>query len=727
VNLVEFIETYQGAITDAVLQAYPPLYSAQSREEFGFDLRRLGRRPMGAQADAIRACALSLQTHRATNLVGEMGTGKTTIGTAAAALAGFERILVLCPPHLVRKWQREVKATLPSANAVIVRTISELNRLDRVGGWPLFVILSREQAKLSYRWQSATVARYLSRDGGVVRDEGGRPLRLPCCPSCFAPVVDDEGLPLEEADLARKKRTCDRCRGPLWQADCRGPHRYPLADYISRRMGRYFDLLLIDEQHEYKARGSAQGVAAGTLAEACKAVLTLTGTLMGGYSSTLFWLLWRFSPAVREEFTYSDESKWISRYGIVERITRKGADDAYEDGRSSRRRSYRTRVVEKPGVSPAVLFHLIGNSVFVRLSDVAAGLPPYGEEVLQVELDETEPLDGANQASSYRQLASQLEAAVHQALAMGSKRLLGAYLQALLAYPDACTKGEQVVDPATDTVIASAPPLPENRRYPKEQALLALVEAEKAQGRRVLVYVTHTASRDITPRLESVLSEAGHRVACLKADTVPPERREEWIGRRVEEGVDVLLVHPKLVQTGLDLIDFPTLVWYEVEYSVYTMRQASRRSWRIGQRSPVRVVFLAYRATLQAQALTLVAKKLQASLAIEGELPEDGLASFGDDGDDLLLALARSLTSQVEESEEGLEALFGQAREYREASEAPLDLPELGTPSWGAIGEVEVEPDLDASWLTPDVPAWLDPGRARRSPSSAAPEQLRLL
>ncbi|MDE2933081.1 MAG: hypothetical protein OXS47_04325 [Chloroflexota bacterium] len=54
----------------------------------------------------------------------------------------------------------------------------------------------------------------------------------------------------------------------------------------------------------------------------------------------------------------------------------------------------------------------------------------------------------------------------------------------------------------------------------------------------------------------------------------------------------------------------------------------------------MQVVFMAYRNTLQADALTLVAKKLQSSLAVEGELPEDGLAAFGDDGDDLMLALA---------------------------------------------------------------------------------------
>ncbi|MGE5594648.1 MAG: helicase-related protein, partial [Hyphomicrobiales bacterium] len=208
-------------------------------------------------------------------------------------------------------------------------------------------------------------------------------------------------------------------------------------------------------------------------------------------------------------------------------------------------------------------------------------------------------------------------------------------------------------------------------------ALLALVDSERQLGRRVLVYITHTASRDISGRLEAVLGAAGHRVACLKADTVAPERREEWVARKVNEGLDVLLVHPRLVQTGLDLVDFPTIVWHEVEYSVYTMRQASRRSWRIGQRLPVRVVYLAYRGTLQTQALTLVAKKLQASLAVEGELTEDGLASFGDDGEDLLLALARTLTEQVEANDESLEGLFAAARDASQTLDASLaeDLP----------------------------------------------------
>ena len=101
------------------------------------------------------------------------------------------------------------------------------------------------------------------------------------------------------------------------------------------------------------------------------------------------------------------------------------------------------------------------------------------------------------------------------------------------------------------------------------------------------------------------------------------------------------------------------------------MRQASRRSWRIGQTRPVKVVFMAYRNTLQADALKLVAKKLQSSLAVEGELPEDGLAAFGDDGDDLMLALARQIVSgkKTDADGESVEAVFAQARDAEASAE----------------------------------------------------------
>ena len=125
---------------------------------------------MVAALGAWRGVALSLGAHRGTNVVGEMGTGMTFIGAAVAYMAGFKRILVLCPPHLVPKWKPEV--TVPGARAAIVKSITDLERLRfSIGSGPLFAVMSREQAKLSYRWQAAVVQRWATSGGRLVRDE----------------------------------------------------------------------------------------------------------------------------------------------------------------------------------------------------------------------------------------------------------------------------------------------------------------------------------------------------------------------------------------------------------------------------------------------------------------------------------------------------------------------------------------------------------------------------
>ena len=353
-NLGEFIDNFKEAIARRVVESYPPLYRPS---ENGGTLPRLLRSPLGAQADAIRGAALSLEAHRGTTVVGEMGTGKTFIGAAAAHMAGFQRVLVLCPPHLVPKWKREVEMTVPGARAVIVKSITDLERLRlSIGSGPLFAIMSREKAKLSYRWMPAVIERWAVSGGTedrparlILDEETGEPFRVPCCPDCTAQIVDKDGVPLTYADLNRRKRTCADCGSPLWQADKSGPARYPLADYVKHRMKGFFDLLVTDEVHEYKGRGSAQGIAAGVLADACGKSLGLSGTLMGGYSSTLFHRLYRFSPEIRTEFGRSDEHRWIQRYGFEEHTIGKPDDDALEDGRNSRRRKFRKVVRERAG------------------------------------------------------------------------------------------------------------------------------------------------------------------------------------------------------------------------------------------------------------------------------------------------------------------------------------------------------------------------------------------
>jgi hypothetical protein len=163
-------------------------------------------------------------------------------------------------------------------------------------------------------------------------------------------------------------------------------------------------------------------------------------------------------------------------------------------------------------------------------------------------------------------------------------------------------------------------------------------------GRRCHIYAVYTQKRDVTRRLESILAREGIRVAVLTSD-VPTEKREAWFETKLQQGIQVTICHPKIIETGLDLLSHPSMIFYESGYSLHTLRQASRRSWRIGQRQPVRVYYLYYGDTMQSACLRLMGKKLLVSLAMEGKFSGEGLQTL-DDGDDILTAMAKELVTE---------------------------------------------------------------------------------
>ena len=518
------------------------------------------------------------------------------------------------------------------------------------------------------------VRRWARAWGKLARDEEtGDPFTVPCCPSCHAQVVDRDGVPLTHGEMSkRRKRTCEECGTALWQADATGPRRYPLADYVKHRMKGFFDLLIGDEVHEYKGRGSAQGIAAGVLADACGKSLTLTGHTpwrllihplppplpvfagdqdrvrevggaAAGSPATAFWS----TPST------TGTTAWTRTVALLPSA-----------------RSYRKTVRERPGLAPSALFHLIGNSVFLRLADVASGLPPYEEQVMLSGMDSETDHTGLSQRSAHNHVFEKLQGGIGRCPIQGFQEVAGHLPPDAAGLPRRLhQRGDGLRSQDTGPAGAGASTWTRTGSTPRRRHWWNWSRRRGNRVGRVLVYATHTGTRDITKRMDDILTRHGFRVAVMKADAVPPERREAWVADKVKEGMDVLICHPRLVQTGLDLVDFPTIVWFETDYSVYVMRQASRRSWRIGQTRPVKVVFMAYRNTLQADALKLVAKKLQSSLAVEGELPEDGLAAYGDDGDDLMLALARKIVNGDTDDAESVEAVFAQARDAEATAE----------------------------------------------------------
>lgn len=96
-----------------------------------------------------------------------------------------------------------------------------------------------------------------------------------------------------------------------------------------------------------------------------------------------------------------------------------------------------------------------------------------------------------------------------------------------------------------------------------------------------VIYFRQTATRDIQPRLESLLRQhvPEARTFILK-NTVDAERREAVIEREIAKGTNVVLCNPELVKTGLDLIYFPTS--FSMNSCSISARSCRRRHVRIG-------------------------------------------------------------------------------------------------------------------------------------------------
>jgi superfamily II DNA or RNA helicase len=407
-------------------------------------------------------------------------------------------------------------------------------------------------------------------------------------------------------------------------------------------MPEWFDYAICDEIHQL-AGDTAQGNALGTLASCTDRIVGLTGTLLGGYADDLFNTLFRLEARRMKEHGYewgtTGRSSFIQDYGVLETITKvEPTNNACSKAKST------STVRRKPGASPLLFGEfLMQLCAFVFLEDISGELPPYEETYLSVPMD-------APMREAYRELEEDMRKALktHR----GNRSVLSTMLNTLLLYPDHPygigtlygTEFDAELKHRVRFVIAEPRDLPEDRIYSKERRLIEEIKKELVEGRRCQVFAVYTQKHDVTARLERILSSEGFRTAVLRAN-VDTSKREAWYARQVKDGVQVVICHPKLVETGLDLLDFPTIIFYESGYSLHTLRQASRRSWRIGQRRPVRVKFLCSEGTMQTSCLRLMGKKLLVALTMEGKFAGEGLQSIDED-DDMLSVMARELVER---------------------------------------------------------------------------------
>lgn len=439
-----------------------------------------------------------------------------------------------------------------------------------------------------------------------------------------------------------------RSKQPDYPSSTSMPRRVAAAEYIRRKCKGFFEVSIADEVHELKGGATAQGQALHSVVKASKKMIAGTGTLFGGKSSDVYYLIFRLfeKEMVKNGFDFREITPFIEQFGNLEEINFVPDGEAQEYTNKASRGGAKThRKKEIPGYTPRIYpTFFLKNVVNVRLKDVW----PNPVELIDTPTIFCEMTD--EQKSAYEYMIREFEREIDSR--EDGFKLYTQMIDYGISYVDNPSKFPNAYynnkEKELRELIWEAEHLNDDVTYPKEQKLQEIVTNEVNEGRPCIVYVTDTGSsvkeRDIRPRLKKKLEDIGAKVCILDSTTTATNRRSEWLEKKiVEEGYDVCIVSQELVKVGLDLLCTPTLIYYQFSWSLYTLQQSSRRAWRIGQTEECRLFYLAYADTYQQYMATLIAKKSKASAAVNGDVSSDGLSAMLGDEEDLQSMLLKSI------------------------------------------------------------------------------------
>jgi superfamily II DNA or RNA helicase len=691
-SLKDFItenkETIMESLNQVMKVSFKGLTNPELYESVCERMSENKRRPLERQARLIAAAHEHLRKNPTLLISGEMGIGKTQVGISLADLLNAKRIGVMCPVHLVSKWANEIQTILGKKEdrirpyKIVSVGCGEWSSLDYYrnekvkDGESLIFIFSYSAAKLGYKSRKVAIKKSTIRLVDEEQRDGSLETKKKVCytlvcPQCGKELVEaDANESVVEASRESIPRKCPECKTILRQPE-KGEKRLSLAEYAQRRLpSGWFDLLIVDEIHELKGGDTGQGNAFGTLAAKAKKVVGLTGTLLNGYAESVFYVLFRLNPKLMKEklgFEYEDVERFVDAYGAREkRWATKNVEFGVEGIITKKKGIPSVRSI--PRINPLLLVQLLETSLFLRLDEMNIALPRYSEIVDRCEADE-EVMD------NYHEYIEALLDKIKDRENGGAKKLgeLAAASLAILGVPDK-ERGDEEIFYSPNVARTELEARRSGREFlpltNKEKRLIELVDQELKAGRKCLIYITFS-KLGTTEAVENALAKAlPERVVRSLPDNVEPKRREAWLRNNP---ADALICNPEKVKTGLDLIEYPTIIFFQPTYRTYTLKQAARRSWRIGQEKEVKVYFLVYEDTPEEKALQLIAKKLLVSNAIEGRIG-GGLANESGEDESVALALARSMINREKTESFQMEEIVLGLRESDPFEKYYLDL-----------------------------------------------------
>lgn len=414
-------------------------------------------------------------------------------------------------------------------------------------------------------------------------------------------------------------------------------------DWYLQRKGRHnVDFFIIDEMHLFLS-DSMQGEGAQRIASCAKKVLGLTGTVFNGMVTNLFFMLRNFFPAKLKDLKgfyfnrnnlAASKTNFKNYYGNKEKVASPYSVDAnrmrlegsrvtetlnqrpskinsigytYIDQDGSVRQDStgfnEYKVKDIPGINPEIFTQVMSSCcIFMTMSDMSNELPEINESVISCELD-------SNIKNNYEKLLNEMKASDTPNLVKAQKiNKIAGWLDHPCIIPDdhfnfrSCDGNNNKLD-----------------------ELLKIVNHHDNEC--VLVYTYYDKHSPINNEILQTLISNGIKANIL-TDSVAPAKRIDWFKKQKDNGVRVVIVNPKLIETGLDLLDFTTIVFYQLNSNFFTMRQASRRSYRLNQKNNISLYYLYYKGTVQENIISVMAERLKAVKILEGDFEDEGLEAM---------------------------------------------------------------------------------------------------
>lgn len=510
----------------------------------------------------------------------EMGGGKTVTGACWAALKGYRRILVISQPAAANNWERELKKFGFAVHKLLNhRAVNEL-LVSSKQATPTFYVTS-------YQFLSLDTQRVYDPWTCVKHDKDGRQYHLK--ENNTGRTCSDCGCDFESV-----QRTCPKCEDhESWT----GGHchhcgyqawtytnettQYPAYKRLKKGV---FDCILIDEAQEAKSKNSFRGRAIRAIKT--KGVALLTGTLMKGYISDVFWNIGKLVGFGNLLFPYpyrGGAKMFLDEFGTYEYVSQQFADTLHEG---------RARLL--PEVSNLNRFWRILASFTVRrLKDTMVELPPKQRHYEMIRMT-------GSQSTIYRELEKWAQEEIQKALRDQDEPNMGKISNALWKLRFAATVPTDA-DKLGDYAI-------ENDSWAKLERIVELVREIKARREQVVIFAS---LRSMVQAISERLKRNGLKHVKITA-TSDVQKRLALIDEFQSDGAVALVAGTNCANRAFTITSANNVIIANLEFSPEPTVQAEDRVHRTGQTKPVNVYYLLSENTIDQDMWELITKKGEA-------------------------------------------------------------------------------------------------------------------